>query len=86
MAHERHADFLQDAGLHQAGIEGVAEIVEAHVANTCVFERGLPGSFHDAERLVFVLKDQAFRLPVLKQELEQTAAQGNLTGFPFRCL
>ena len=32
MAHERHADFLQDAGLHQAGIEGVAKVVKTEVA------------------------------------------------------
>ena len=32
MAHERHADFLQDAGLHQAGVEGVAKIVKTDMA------------------------------------------------------
>ena len=55
MAHERHADFLQDAGLHQAGVEGVAEIVETDVAELRVFKRGLPGTLHDADWLVFVV-------------------------------
>ena len=37
VAHERHANFLQDAGLHQTRVEGVAEIVETHVAYPGVF-------------------------------------------------
>jgi len=32
MAHQRHADFLQDASLHQAGVKGVPKIMETHVA------------------------------------------------------
>jgi hypothetical protein len=28
MAHQRHADFLQDASFHQASVEGVAEVVK----------------------------------------------------------
>ena len=32
MTHERHANFLQDAGLHEASVEAVAEIVKADVA------------------------------------------------------
>ena len=49
MAHERHADFLQDAGLHQAGVEGVAKIVKTDVAELRVFERSLPRALHDAD-------------------------------------
>ena len=66
MAHERHADFLQDAGLHQAGIEGVAEIMETDVAELRIFERRLPRTFYDTDWLVFVADDQAFGLAVLK--------------------
>jgi hypothetical protein len=32
MSHERHANFLQDARFHQAGVERVAEIVKTDVA------------------------------------------------------
>jgi hypothetical protein len=39
MAHKRHAYFLQDASLHQARIEGVAEIVESDVAKRGVRAR-----------------------------------------------
>ena len=86
MTHERHADFLQDAGLHQAGIEGVAEIVETDVAELRVFERSLPRTLHDADWLVFVANDQAFGLAVLKQVLQEPFGQGNLSGLPFGCL
>ena len=67
MAHERHADFLQDAGLHQAGVEGVAKIVKTDMAQRRVFKRRLPSALHDAERSAFIAKDQTFGFPMLKQ-------------------
>src|SRR5258708_23167441 len=36
MAHQRHADFLQDTGLHKAGVEGMPKVMEAQVAYTGV--------------------------------------------------
>jgi hypothetical protein len=57
MAHERHANFLQDARFHQAGVERVAEIVETDVAELRVLERGFPRTLHDADRLAFVIDD-----------------------------
>ena len=60
MAHQRHADFLQDAGLHQAGVEGVAKIVKTHVAKTCFFKRGLPRALHDADCIILVADDESF--------------------------
>ena len=71
MAHERHADFLHDAGFHKAGVEGVPEIVKTDVAKLGVFECGLPRALHDADWLVFIANDQAFRLAVLKQIFQQ---------------
>jgi len=66
MTHERHADFLQDAGFHQARIERVAEVVETDGAEIRVFERGLPRTLHDADWLAFVADDQSCGLAVLK--------------------
>ena len=83
MAHKRHADFLQDAGLHQAGIECVAEIVKADVAELRVFERGAPRALHDADWLVFVADDQAFGLAVLKQKLQEPVGQRDFPRLPF---
>ena len=51
MAHERHANFLQDAGLHQARVEGVPKIMKADVADGRVLERRLPRALDDADRL-----------------------------------
>jgi len=42
VAHKRHANFLQDAGFHQASVECVAEIVETYIADSGVFERRFP--------------------------------------------
>ena len=86
MTHERHADFLHDAGLHQAGIEGVAEIVETDVAELRVFERSLPGTLHDADRPVFVADDQSFGLAVLKQVLQQPVGERDFPRLSFGSL
>ena len=67
MTHERHPDFLQDAGFHQAGVKGVAEIVETHVADPGIFQRRFPGALHDAQRLALVVKYQARGLTAVKQ-------------------
>ncbi len=66
MPHERHADFLQDAGFHQAGVKGVAEIVKTHVADPGIFQRRFPGTLHDAEWLAVVVKDQPTGLTAVK--------------------
>ena len=71
MAHERHANFLQDARLHQASVEGVAEIVETDVAETGVLQRGLPRAFHDADWAVAETDDETRVLPVFEQMLVQ---------------
>ena len=42
MAHQRHADFLKDTGLHQTGVEGMPKIMEAQVAYTGVLKCGFP--------------------------------------------
>ena len=86
MTHERHADFLQDAGLHQAGIEGVSEVVETDVAELRVFERSLPRTLHDADWFAFVADDQSFGLAVLNQILQQAVGQRDLPRLPFGCL
>ena len=77
VAHERHANFLHDTGLHQAGIKGVAKVVKADVSNRSSSERGLPRAFYDADRSAFVFKDQSLLLAALKQMLQQAPGQGN---------
>ena len=85
VAHERHANFLQDAGLHQARVERVAKIVKTDVAKFRVFKRGSPRAFYDPDRLALVVNDQPAVLTVLKQELEKPFGQRNLSGFAFGC-
>jgi hypothetical protein len=70
MAHERHADLLQDAGLHQAGVKRVAKVMEANVADSGVLEPRFPRALHNADRLAVKDDNQAFRLAVLEQERE----------------
>src|SRR5579872_5342704 len=74
MAHERHANFLQDAGLHQTRVEGMAKIVEAHMADPGVFERGFPRTLDDADLLAFVSEDNSLVAAILCEPLEQPPA------------
>ena len=62
MSHERHAHFLHDAGLHKAGIKGVAEIMEADVTDPSVPENRFPRRLDDPDRLAPELNDEAFDL------------------------
>ena len=66
MTHERHANFLQDAGLHQPGIKGVAKIMKADVADCSILQGCLPGALDDADGFVAEAHDQAFSLAVLE--------------------
>ena len=50
VAHQGHADFLQDARLHQPRVERVAEIVETDVADSGILECRVPRALHDADR------------------------------------
>ena len=83
MTHERHADFLQDMGLHQAGVERMAEVVKADVANSGGFDRGLPATLHDANWLLFVGHNQSGGLATLKEKRQEAIGQGNFPRFPF---
>ena len=67
MAHERHANFLQNAGLHQAGVERVAEIMKTEVAESCITQRRVPSGFDDANRLVPEADDDPLLLAFLRQ-------------------
>lgn len=78
VAHERHANFLQDARFHQAGVERVAEIVKTDVAKLRVLERGCPRALHDANRLALIVDDQSAVFAALKQKLEEPFGQWNL--------
>jgi len=79
MAHERHAHFLQDAGLHQPGVKRVAKVMKADVADRSIFQGCLPGALDDADGLVAEGHDQSFRLAVLEQMLVQPLGQRNLS-------
>src|SRR4051794_13902562 len=85
MAHERHADFLQDARLHQTGVEGVAEIVETHVADSGVFQRGLPGALYDADLLPFVAKDNTVVTAIIVKPTKEPGGERDFAAFPLRC-
>jgi len=42
MAHERHAHVGDDAGFHQAGVEGMAKVVKAEMAEAGTLEGAQP--------------------------------------------
>ena len=86
MAHQRHANFLQDASLHQAGVEGVPEIVKTDVADARMFECGSPRALHELDLLAVVAEYGALAPPVLRDPPKQPGCQRNLAGFAFGSL
>ena len=79
--HESFADFLEDAGFHHSGVEGVPEIMEAVVTNSRPANRRLPGRFDLADRLAFEGEDESFVFPFGPKELGEPRRERNLTGF-----
>src|SRR2546430_16272636 len=82
MTHQSFADFLHDPGLHQAGVERVAQVMEAEVANLGPAQRGLPRSLDLVDRVAPEGEGQAFVLPVLSEKLKESPSEWNLTSFP----
>ncbi len=83
VAHQGHADLLEDARFHAPRVERVAEVVKSHVADTGIRECGSPRAFHDADWLAAILDHQPVGLAALKQNLVQPLGERNFTGFPF---
>ena len=83
MPHERHANLLQDAGLHQARIEGVAEIVKADVANASVLQRGFPRTFYDPDGTAAKIDHESFGFPLLSQKRKQPVRERDFARFAF---
>ena len=71
MTHERHADFLQDAGLHQARVKGVAEIVKTDVADGGILQSRFPRALYYAYGLAAELDDKPLVFAALDQMIVQ---------------
>src|SRR5437016_14250556 len=86
MAHQRHANFLHDAGLHQPGVESVAEIMKPHVPDACFFESRPPCRLDDLDRVAAELNQQTARLALRAEQLEQARGKRELARFSLRSL
>lgn len=64
VAHERHADLLEDAGLHQSCCECMSEIVETDMPDLGVLQGRFPGALYDADRVAAKLDHEALGLAV----------------------
>ncbi len=83
MTHERHPYVLDDSGLHQASVEGVAKIVKPNMAESSAPERTLPSSLHDADRLAAETDDKSrVGLATVEQELAQSSGERDLAALP----
>ena len=60
MAHQRHADILNYSGLHEARVEGVAEIVDSEMAQLGALERAQPALSDPRQRLAPEGEDDSF--------------------------
>lgn len=85
VAHQCHADFLEDAGLHEPSVEGVAEIVEADVADTGFLQSGSPRALYDVDWLAVVFDYKALGFALLPEAVAEPFGERNLARFPFRC-
>lgn len=83
MAHQRHADFLQDAGLHQPSVKGVPEIVKPKMPDLGVSQSRRPSALDNPHPAAVEVDDQAFRFSMLVEVCVQAFAQRNLSRLPF---
>jgi hypothetical protein len=81
MAHEGLSNVGNNAGFHQACVEGVPEIVKPQAADAGAFQRLPPGGFHQVDWLVVIGEDIAFRLMSASQEFIDAVGEGNLARF-----
>src|SRR5208337_4619859 len=87
MTHEGLSYFLHDPGFHQSGVEGVAQIVKAVVANSCPADRRRPRRFDSAQRSAFEEEHESFFLPSRREEFKETGGERDfprLTARRFR--
>lgn len=80
MAHQCHADILNYSGLHEARIEGMAEIVDSEVAQLGALERAQPALSDPRQRLTPHGEDDAVFLGLLGKKPIETVCQGNLAA------
>jgi hypothetical protein len=59
VAQEGHADLAGNAELEQAGIEGMAQVVELDIPDSCPADCCFPAGFETANRLAFKGEDQS---------------------------
>jgi hypothetical protein len=53
-----HADLAGDAELKQTGVEGVAQVVEPDVPDSCSADGCFPAGLEASDRLIFEGEDQ----------------------------
>jgi len=86
VAHEGHADLLQDARLHEPGVEGVAQVVEADVADARPPQGAAPPALDDADGLALVGDDGALALAARREEPVEAVGQRDLPRLALRRL
>src|SRR6266851_4173095 len=86
MTHERHADFLHDAGFHEPGAETVSEIVKADMPDTSPPQSAPPRRFDDSNRTALVGEDNSGFLSGASKQVVHTLGERNFTGLAFWCL
>src|SRR5580700_536406 len=72
VAHKGLPHVLHDSRFHEPGVEGVAKILKAEVADARSPDCRLPGRFDPADRTVFEGEDQPFRLVAGGKEFRES--------------
>src|SRR5260370_18072684 len=81
MAEKRHADFPRDPQFEQPAGEGMAQVVEADITDSCPADRSLPGGLDLVDRSAFIGEDQTLVFPRLPQEIEEPVRERDFAGF-----
>ncbi len=82
VAHEGLPHVLHDARFHEPGVEGVAKIVKAEVADARPSDRRLPGGFDPVDRMAFEREYQSFRFMAGGEERRESRGERDLAGLP----
>jgi predicted RNA-binding protein with PUA-like domain len=81
VAQEGHAHFAYDSQLEQTGVEGVAQVVEADVADSGPANRCPPAGFQVSDRFAMESENEAVRFLLFKEQAKNAVSERNLAGF-----
>jgi hypothetical protein len=85
VAHQLHPHFLQNTGFHEAGVKGMAKVVESQMTDAGIPERRLPRPLYDAHRMILEVDDETLASTPTVQVLVEPGGKRNFAGLALGC-